>query len=263
MAPQRNAEKVRSGLGESAVLRGRRASSGQRRTRTDDEQLGTELLGVCVAALQCYGVQGARILKTDPSKILAAKRPRLAARLLHDTFSLGKVVEDWSENPRYIDESGRPRVLPLRGRGSTFSALVAKHFGRRDTQRVLELALRTRVVERVGPDKVAQINACVMLTGHPTLLLARAVLSIRGFLEVIRRNSATNAKRSALSPERMATAYVRREDFEEFAALMRPQLSNLTDQGNRWLTAHMVRDRPRASDRDVAFTGVHAYVFQE
>lgn len=263
MAPQRNAEKARPGLGVSARSKDRSPSFGQRRARTDEEQLGTELLGVCVAALQSYGVQGARILKIDRSKIIAAKRPRLAARLLHDAFSLGELAEDWSENPCYIDESGRPKVLPLRGRGSTFSELVLKHFGRRDTQRILELALRTRVVERVPPDKVAQINACVMLTGHSTLLLARAILCIRGLLEVVRRNSAINAKRSDLSPDRMATAYVRREDFEEFATLMRPQLSNLTDQGNRWLAAHMVRDRPRPSDRDVAFIGVHAYVFQE
>jgi hypothetical protein len=102
-----------------------------------------------------------------------------------------------------------------------------------------------------------------MLTGHPALLLARAILCVRGLLQATERNAFSAKTRDGLSPDRLALSYVPKESFGEFGAFMRPQLHNVADQGNRWLSEHTVRDRPRDSGHNARLMGVHAYVFSD
>ena len=231
--------------------------------RSASERLATELIGVCLAALRAYGVDSAGVLRSRAPLMPAAARATFARRLFHDTFWLGELATEWTENPLYMDQSGRPRVLAIDGEGATFAALVRKYFGPRRLRSVLELAQRTRVIERIGEDRVAQLNACVMLTGQPLLLLARAILCVRGLLAATQSNARGAAKPSELSPDRLACSYVPKESFEEFAGFMRPQLHNVMDQGNRWLSEHTVRDRPRETDNKRGLMGVHAYVFSD
>lgn len=227
------------------------------------EQLGTELLSVAASILKCFGVDSAKVLASDAVRAPATARAPFSKQLFHDAQWLSELALEWSESSAYLDAAGRPRILAIHGQGCTFSSLVGKYFEAGRTTQILELGVRTRLVERVGEDRVALINACVMLTGQPALMLARAVICVRGLLEGMVRN-ATDTKPDALRwPDRMACSYVPKESFRAFADAMRPQLHNVADQGNRWLSEHTVRDRSRHGSERKALMGVHVYAFTD
>ncbi|HVA41819.1 MAG TPA: hypothetical protein VNF49_14215 [Candidatus Binataceae bacterium] len=228
-----------------------------------EKRLGAELLAVSAAALRPYGLDAEEILRSRGGVASSGGRTPVARKLFQDVYALGELATEWTENASYVDKAGQPRVLPIRGKTASFASLARKHFGRRSVLRVLEFAEQTRVVERVGTDQVAQINACVMLTGNRLLMLARAVLSVRWLLGAAQANGRATSEHAELWPDRQAYAVVPKEHFEAFADQMRPQLYNLADVTNRWLTKHAVRDQPRIVGSKSGLVGVHAYVFHE
>jgi hypothetical protein len=228
-----------------------------------EEILATELLSVCLAALRPYGVDPQKALRSQLSREASVAQTPVARRLFQDADRLGDLANEWTENPQFIDQSGRPLVLPIRGRGPTFETLIRRYFGPKRLRDILELAIQTRVVERVGRDRVAHVNSCVMLTGHRVLLLARAVLSVQWMLAGAENNGLPLKEQSDLLPERMACAYISKERVTEFSSLMLPHLFNVVDMANRWLSEHMVRDRSKEAQDHTRLVGVHAYVFRE
>ena len=228
-----------------------------------EELLAQELLSVCLAALNSYGVDAAKVLESQRSVRSLSTQAPTARKIFHDMHRLGELTTEWTENPHYVDHSGRPKVLPIDGKGASFATLVRKYFGVRRLPEILALAYRTRVLEQVGPDRVAQLNATVMSTGNPVPLLARTVLSVRWLLNVAERNGLRSSDKAQLVPERMACSVVAKEHFAEFSDLMRPQLSNLVDMGNRWLTKCTVKAGPKGIGRRARLIGVHAYVFRD
>ena len=256
---------------QGRVLRGRKSSrrrvpSNLSSATTDAaqvEQLSTELLSVAASILNLFGVDSTKVLASEAIHAPATARAPFSKQLFHDALWLGELALEWSESSEYLDAAGHPKVLAIQGQGCSFSSLVGKYFEGGRTAQILELGIRTRVVERVGEDRVALINACVMLTGQPALMLARAVICVRGLLEGMVRN-ATDTKSDALRwPDRMACSYVPKESFGAFADAMRPQLHNVADQGNRWLSEHTVRDRSRPGLEKTALMGVHVYAFTD
>lgn len=121
--------------------------------------------------------------------------------------------------------------------------------------------MQTRVIERVGSDRVALLNAVVMLTGDPLLLLALRVLSIRRLLDAARRNSLRASDRAGLVPEHIASSVIPLDQAVDFSDLVRPYPSNVVDMANRWLSKYSVRDQPRAANSELV--GVRTFVFRD
>jgi hypothetical protein len=239
----------------------RRPQAGPSTKPSVEECLATEMLSVCLMGLRSFGVDAEKTLKSQRSIRSLNGQVPVARKIFQDSLSLGELATEWMENAHYVDQSGRPSVLPIRGKGATFSTLVQKYFGKRRLDEILDFAMRTRVIERVGSDKVAQVNAVVMLTGDPLLVLARTVLSVRWLLDVARRNGLRASDQSELVPERLACSLIPRARSAEFADLMRPYLYNMTERTNRWLAKYTVRDRRREGDTELV--GVHTYVFRD
>jgi hypothetical protein len=208
------------------------------------------------------GIDGEKLLGTPAIGHAATAEAPFARQLLHDTLRLGDLAVEWAENSAFLDSSGKPAILSLDGRGATFSSLCRKYFGDQPVQSIVSLGIETKMLERVDTDKVALVSSCLMLTGQSTLMLARAVLCVRGLLEGMVNNAKAGAS-AVLWPDRLACSYVKRADFDKFAAAMRPQLHDVVDQGNRWLSEHTVQNASAARDDRLALMGVHAYVFTD
>ncbi len=183
-----------------------------------------------------------------------------AQRLFHDVLRLSELVNQWAEDSHYVDGSGRPKVLPITGGDDAFSGLVNRHFGARPVVEIIELGCKTRVLERVGDNRVAQLSACVIVAGHPTLVLAHVVYSVRSFLATARRNALATTV-DCILPDRKAGTVVYAEELADFIAAMRRPTSNLVEIGNRWLTARAAKKHPGRKKR--VLLGIHAYVFQD
>ena len=223
------------------------------------ERLAVELLEVCLDSAGSYGARRQRVLAALQSAERGTRRASLARRLFHDTHWLGELANCWARDPMYVEEAGHPLPLRVNGPAPSFSALVRRYFQSRKVADILQLALSTGVICRTARGRVALRDPCVMLTGQPELLLARAVLCVRGLLAA----TANNGRGAALSPDRLACSVVDKGQFESFAALMRPRVYELVETGNRYLSEYAVREQPGEAGGGRSLVGVHAYVFSD
>jgi len=252
-------QRLNNGYGARVRVHRRRSADPDR--RAVELLLAKELVEVSRAAARAYGLLPSRRGSSRISS--SASRAPLARKIFQDAHRLGDLAAEWAENGHFLERSGRPKVLPIEGAGASFRTLARKHFGRRRLSEVLDLAARRGVIEQIGPHEVAQRTAWVMLTGDSVLLLARAVLCVHWILKAARRNGRKSANSAALLPERMASARIPVEWAAQFADLMRAQLSNAAEIGNRWLSKRALQARTRRTARRTSLVGVHAYVFRD
>ena len=226
------------------------------------DALARELLGVCMSTLGRYGVGAHRIAELAGAAIASDGEIPTASEMFQDTDRLGDLANQWTESPRYVDASGHPRVLPISGRSPSFASLVQRHFAGRPIEEILELGCRTRVLERIGTDRVAQFGGCVMFTGNPVLMLAHAILSVRWFLSTTLANASPPVPSFKILPDRRACTAVSEEDLPEFINVMRQPIISLVEMGNRWLAARPAVRRGKGKNKKIKM-GVHAYVFRD
>jgi hypothetical protein len=225
------------------------------------DALARELLGVCMATLASYGFNAQRLLKLARNAIGGSGDIPVASKLFQDVHTLGDLATEWTENSSYVDATGRPKVIPIRGREPSFAALVKKHFGPRSLSEVIQLAYETRVMEPVEPHKVAQLGAFVMLIGNPFLQLVRAIHSARWLLDTATYNSRTS--NAMTRPDRQVCGYALEDDFPDFIRIVRQPIINIIEMGNRWLTMRAASATTKSRRQKLMMMGVHAYVFQD
>jgi hypothetical protein len=226
------------------------------------DHLARELLGVCMTALQAYGLDHRRTVELARKAVALKGSTPTMTRVLQDMYWIGELIGDWAENPAYLDGQGRPQVIPVNGSRISLKGLVQKFFGHRSVQEILELGCQTQVMERVGDTKVALLNDCVMFTGNPFLMLAHSIRSVRRFLSSANYNARAPADQANIWPERTAFSAVPEAVFPEFKKVMRPQIASLLEMGNRWL-ASRAAVRQRAGSRRKITMGIQAFVFRE
>ncbi len=225
------------------------------------ESLALELLIVCVDMLKRHGLSMQRISQLAREATRCGDGIPATTKLFQDISDLGRLMNEWAENPAYVDSVGRPKVLPISGARPSLGSLVRKYFYGRPVLEILQLGHRTRVMEPVGPNKVGHLGACVLLTGNPLMLLGHAVRSIRWFLGTAKYNA---RQQSILStwPERQTYTEVPEDEFQEFIKFIREPIINLTEMSNRWLMARTDQRRSEVRTKKIMM-GVQAYVFRD
>jgi len=226
------------------------------------DELARELLGVCMTALQAYGLDRSKLIDLAGQAVTLKGSTPTMTRVLQDMYWMGELISDWAENPAYLDSEGRPQVIQINGSGISLKSLVQKFFAHRSVQKILELGCQTQVMERVGDKKVALLNACVMFTGNPLLMLAHSRRSVRRFLSSANYNAWAPTDQANIWPERTAFSAVPEPEFPEFIKVMRPQIASLLEMGNRWLASRAAIKQSTRSQRKVTM-GIQAFVFRE
>jgi hypothetical protein len=203
------------------------------------EALAIELLSVCMATLKTYGLSPDKLLElTARASSERAGRKSAFSAVLAEAECLADLLNKWVENPKYRDATGRPAVLPLaKGKGNaiSFAALAQEFFPAWAVADVVGFGTKTRVLEKVGRDKVAMINSTVLFTGNASLILAHLIRSVR---RLFGTGDFNRSARSALHqgwPDRTSIVAVSDEDFDEFVKFIRPQVSDWAEMSNRWL----------------------------
>ena len=232
-------------------------------TITDDKQLqytlAMELMNVCMSMLSEYGLETKRLVDNYYQKLTMDFRAPTAQMLFQDILQLSELVNEWAEESPYVDETGRPKILRIRGNAPSFESLVRKYFGERGLDEVIALGRRTGALETLGDDKVEQLSAFVVFAGDSTLVLAHAIYAIRSFLYTAKRN-ALNDPNCITFPDRRAATCLDEEDLPDFIAAIRQPTSNLLEMANRWLTARAAAKRTN-SGKKKTLVGIHSYVF--
>jgi hypothetical protein len=248
----------------------RRAQEPERSWQTDShenissvrEDLARELLCVCVSALEAFGLDRTRLTDLSQEAVNGSRATPATDLALRDIYWLGELVTEWGESSAYLDGEGHPKVIPISGSGTSLTSLVRKYYGDQPVELILKLGCQTQVMERIGKDKVARLNSCIMFTGNPLLILAHSTRSIRRFLRSAGFNAGAANTSAQAWPEQTAFNTVPEADFPEFIQVMRQQMAGVLEMCNRWLTSRATIRRRLGSEKKVTM-GIQAFVFRE
>jgi hypothetical protein len=226
------------------------------------DELARELIGLCVKALKTYGLDRKRFAQLA-GEAAGGKFPIISSstRLLTDAEQLAKAINRWGEDPRYLDATGRPAVLAIAGANPCFANLAREFLPTRDVLDVVTLGCNTHVMEGVGEDKVARINSAVLFPGNSVLTLAHTVRTVRWLLGTAHHNRNVRSGRVLGIPDRSAHVEISADDFSEFVAMIRPQISGLLEMSDRWLFQRSRMSKGRHQRKRLA--GLQVFVFRE
>jgi hypothetical protein len=226
------------------------------------DALAIELLTACMAALRTYGLRKSRLAELARKAVTGnAGSMNSAKAVLEAAQQLAEMIAKWGEHPTYLDGSGRPAILSIAGRKSSFQSLAREFFPTYAPSDVVNFGCEANAMERIGKDKVARLNECVVFTGSSFLILAHSVRTVRRFLGTANFNRQPRIAIAAGRPDRTSCGEISDTDFSEFITVMRPQISDLVEMSNRWLGQRAKLPKNRGKRRKVA--GVQAFLFFE
>jgi len=226
------------------------------------DALAIELLTACAVALKTYGLSSTRLAALAREALAGKSKRKSSARaVLEAAQQLSEMIAKWGEHPAFLDETGRPAVLNINGQNSSFKALATEFFPDYSTTDVVEFACEANAMERVGQDKVARLNDCVVFTGNSFLILAHSVRTVRRFLSTANFNRKPRIAIANGRPDRTSCGLISDRDFSEFIRVMRPQISDMLEMSNRWLSQRAGITRNRGKRKKLA--GVQAFLFRD
>jgi hypothetical protein len=223
-------------------------------------QLGREVLGVCAESLRKFGA--------DISGALTVVRPLAAAscarQLLADAGPAARINTRWLRTPDYLDASGRPNIIAVRGKAPSFQALCSDLGLAPRWKQLFEFSCQFGLSERRGTNRVAYVSDVVLLTGNPTLVLARAAVTIERYMRTCIHNA--NSQRNVGESLGDITTQVKlsRAEFLRLSRATRRSMASFIESTDRHLLTAIARDgAKRRSPTTYRWSGVTAFAFRD
>lgn len=223
-------------------------------------RLGRELMGVCVNSLAGLGVEPSSAL----SKLPRVTRADYARRLLSDAGKTARVHTRWQQSAEYLDEYGHPKTIQVRGPAPSFQALC-NDCGLIDRwESLLNNACHFGVCERMGRDRLAYVSDVVLLTGHQTLMLARAAVTVERLLRTCVHNAAPGRKHGDALGDVTTEVSLSDPEFARLSKATRRFLGSFIESTDRQLLTGVARDRRhKRPTKSMRRCGVTAFVFRD
>ncbi len=193
-----------------------------------------------------YGIRGR---KTNISRvaIMTGLTRREASRLRHvvdrePTISLdpsntvGKILSAWHQDAKYLDSTGKPRVLPTTGNHS-FQTLIEEYGGD------IPATALTKELERVGSIKVDHNQVTALKRYYmPFVLEAQAIERFGSVLndvgQTITHNLLSDRRDDARFEGRALNENMPSESLAAFREYVDSQGQHFLENIDDWLTAH-------------------------
>lgn len=242
-----------------------------KRTRGTKRPSGTrtaEDLAVELYTLVRLGLHDLGLSPTQQLRALKRSRglkipPKVSGPLLRDWGLLGGILLAWSREPEYLDDTGMPRVLAIRGAEGTFESLARRFLPDLKLEELVAMACETaEVVIRPG-GRIALLGS--IMVSHVKSLeraLAFAVTQIDQLLQTTVHNFVTNRTgRGVGRMQRIVKGVIARSEFEDFMRELRPQIYDLLLR----VEASAEKHRPKNARalRSATAVSVGVYVGQE
>jgi hypothetical protein len=194
----------------------------------------------------------ARILKSDDVYL----RKRLGQHPIR------KVLTAWFDNPRFLEATGDPAVLPIFGRRRSFEQLVTMHSGGIPVRAMLDELTRIDAVERLSDQRVKAISRVPILKGLTSNAIAVIGERTGDLLETL----TSNLKRTS-KPLFEGTALLEEIDPES-ASLIRREIAeqgaSFISSANSLLSRSRIRPNRSVGKSSAKFRlGVTVYYFQD
>jgi hypothetical protein len=227
------------------------------------DALAAELITMCFKLLQSYGLKKSRLQSLARSALQHSSRKKISSGVLATAHKLSDLIAKWGDDPLYLDATGKPAVLGITGAGNDFASLAKGFFPRSSIRDVLDFGCETKAIEKVGKERVARLNDCVVFTGNSLLILANAVQTIRRYLSTANFNRKRRVVSSLISgrTDRASAFEISEDDVAEYLRFMRLQVSDLAEMSTRWLSRRAKAKFSRGERK--RHVGVHAFLFVE
>jgi len=156
--------------------------------------------------------------------------PRVSGPLLRDSIGLSTLLLKWSKESPFLDDKGKPKVLSIRGPGTTFETLARRHLPNISVDEVVEMACATAEVARRPGGKIALLGGVMInfATMTDTLFLAHVIRQVSQLLKTMVHNRRLHGtKRDEGRPERIVIGLISRGTFKSLMQELRPQIHEL------------------------------------
>lgn len=192
-----------------------------------------------------------RVLKSmrfSNSQIIAAvsnacetERPKPVRRPTAGRGELwGNVLCRWMEDPRYVDDFGQPKVIPVRGHSGSFATLVSETLPDADPQECLEGLIKMNSVVRIGSSRVRLRSSTTIYSGNDSTFVEGVLLSVRELLRTVASNllATRTADRPRLFQRGVTGVEISRDDFDILLRMVTTHGMSLLELFNAWVNQH-------------------------
>jgi hypothetical protein len=203
-----------------------------------------------------------RALRAKADSIADGKWTRIREEASH--FGLLKqvsgVLHDWWREPRFISANGTPKALPIRGRGVSLSALVARRVPLSKVPAAIEWMEKAGLFTRTENGLATTTKrAAIIERGSPGPLMSeRGLILATHLLSTASHNYRLDEKLPGLMDRQVHVARLSLKHFRQFRELVRLHGGLFLETIDNWLEDHQT-DRPGESAIEA---GVHLYMFK-
>lgn len=228
-------------------------------SREDLEPMVLEVFGALGTALSRHGLgRAAQRELFRKSQAIKAVMPASAMHL-NQIRPLGDLLTAWLEEMPYLSESGKPKVLPITGRGATFETLAKRFLPGRPLAQVVEAASRFANVGTLPGGRIALYgDMFVDLARTPLSVLAQMILHVKQIVDTCLYNSEL-PQGAAGRTERIVNHVIRADEFSKLVQVMRPQIHDVCERLDRLLKSSAEEKPPKPGNSASAGIGVYVY----
>ena len=223
-------------------------------------QLGREVMGVCAESLAQFDAA----LSLEFATVRPVKTARCARSLLTDAGAAARVNTRWLQTPDYLDASGRPNVIPVRGKAPSFQALCRDLGLASRWKRLFDFSCTFGLSERRGTNRIAYVSDVYLLTGNPTMVLARAAVTIERYMRTCIHNAKSERDVGESLGDITTEVKLSRAEFLRLSQATRRSMAGFIESTDRHLLTGIARDvNKRRSPKTYRWSGVTAFAFRD
>lgn len=191
--------------------------------------------------------------------------PNTAKQTKHETelgwWSYARILSHWHHNPEFVDATGGPARLRLRGRGPSFESLVRRALPGRQPAVILRKLTELGALERTAGGTVLPANRHLVAhkKNHTTLL--RALETLEALSSTMHRNLFARGSKSRSRSLFERSAVSEKFDMRQLRRLngiVRTQGQSMLEFIDEWMSRHETVGRRRGKP---GYVGVGMYLY--
>ena len=159
----------------------------------------------------------------------------------------GNVLCRWMEDPKFVDESGQPRVIPVSGSDISFATLVRHAIPGGDVKECLEGLLKMRSIARIGAKRVRLRSPATIYSTTSATFVEGVLLSVRELLRTVSWNLSEQSRsgRPRLFQRGVTGIEITENDMDDLMLMVNTHGMNLLESVNAWANQRAIQPKQR------------------
>ena len=165
----------------------------------------------------------------------------------------GNVLCRWMEDPKFVDESGQPRVIPVSGSAISFATLVKQAIPGADVKECLDGLLKMRSIARIGPKRVRLRSPATIYSTTSVTFVEGVLLSVRELLRTVSWNLSEQSRSGEprLFQRGVTGVDIAEDDMDALLRMVNTHGMNLLESVNAWANQRAIQAKPRNQNRKI------------